>query len=91
MDDATLDARIARLTLERKVRLLTGATMFTLAPRAGDRARADGVLRRPDRRARTRSSPAAADRRLFPNATLLASSWSDGDADRGRRLLAEEA
>ena len=30
MDDAALDDRLARLPLERKVRLLTGASMFTL-------------------------------------------------------------
>jgi len=90
MDDANLDARISRLTLERKVRLLTGATMFTLR---GDveiglapMAFSDGPtgVRGLDFTGGPLTS-------LFPNATLLASSWRTETAAEVGRLLAEEA
>jgi beta-glucosidase len=85
-----LDERLARLTLERKVRLLTGATMFTL--RGDDEiallpmAFSDGPtgVRGPD----FTGGPLTC---LFPNATLLASSWRKETAEEVGRLLAEEA
>ena len=83
MDDAPLD-------LEAKVRLLTGATMFTL--RGEERiglepmAFSDGPtgVRGLD----FTGGPLTC---LFPNATLLASSWSMETAAEVGQLLAEEA
>ncbi len=90
MDEATLDQRLARLSLERKVRLLTGASMFTL--RGDDEiglapmAFSDGPtgVRGLDFTGGPLTS-------LFPNATLLASSWRLETAMEVGRLLAEEA
>ncbi len=94
MDDAPidtdLDQRLARLTLARKVRLLTGASMFTL--RAEEEigllpmAFSDGPtgVRGLD----FTGGPLTC---LFPNATLLASSWRQETAEEVGRLLAEEA
>ena len=81
---------ISSLDLAGKVALLTGATMFTLAP-----APAIGLseVRFSDgptgvRGLRFSGGPVAA---LFPNATLLASTWSEETAHEFGRLLAEEA
>src|SRR6478735_5288546 len=90
MDEATLDQRLARLPLDRKVRLLTGATMFTL--RGEDEiglepmAFSDGPtgVRGLDFTGGPLTS-------LLPNATLLASSWSTEVMDEVGRILAEEA
>ncbi|GAA4702882.1 glycoside hydrolase family 3 protein [Nocardioides conyzicola] len=90
MDDATLDERLGRLTLERKVRLLTGATMFTL--RGDDEiglapmAFSDGPTG-----VRGLDFTGGPLMSLFPNATLLASSWRTETAQEVGRLLAEEA
>ncbi|MEP9363260.1 glycoside hydrolase family 3 C-terminal domain-containing protein [Nocardioides sp. CN2-186] len=83
MDDAPLD-------LEAKVRLLTGATMFTL--RGEERlglhpmAFSDGPTG-----VRGLDFTGGPITCLFPNATLLASSWSMETAAEVGSLLAEEA
>ena len=78
------------LDLESKVRLLTGATMFTLAPepRIGL-----GELRLSDGPTGVRGLKFSGGRTvaLFPNATLLASAWSEDTAFEVGTLLAEEA
>ncbi len=90
MDIATLGERIARLPLDRKVRLLTGATMFTLH---GDDEIGLAPMAFSDGPTGVRgldftSGPTTC---LFPNATLLASSWRAETAAEVGRLLAEEA
>jgi beta-glucosidase len=94
MDDplngSTLDERLARLTLERKVRLLTGASMFTLR---GDDEIGLAPMAFSDGPTGVRGldftgGPLTC---LFPNATLLASSWRTETAAEVGRLLAEEA
>ena len=90
MDDERRNERLAGLTLERKVRLLTGASMFTL--RGDDElglepmAFSDGPTG--VRGLHFTDGPLTA---LFPNATLLASSWRTETAEEVGRLLAEEA
>ena len=81
---------ISSLDLAGKVALLTGGTMFTLVP-----APAIGLseVRFSDgptgvRGLKFSGGPVAA---LFPNATLLASTWSEDAAYEFGRLLAEEA
>jgi beta-glucosidase len=81
---------ISSLDLVGKVSLLTGATMFTLAP-----APAIGLaeVRLSDgptgvRGLKFSGGPLAA---LFPNATLLASAWSEDAAYHVGQLLAQEA
>jgi beta-glucosidase len=90
MDDATIDERVSRLSLERKVRLLTGATMFTLR---GDEEIGLEPMAFSDGPTGVRGldftgGPLTC---LFPNATLLASSWRRETAAEVGRLLAEEA
>ncbi|MEQ6901470.1 glycoside hydrolase family 3 C-terminal domain-containing protein [Nocardioides sp. YIM 152588] len=88
--DERLAERVARLPLDRKVRLLTGASMFTLhgedeiglAPMAFSDG-PTGV-----RGLEFTGGPLTC---LFPNATLLASSWRRETAAEVGRLLAEEA
>jgi beta-glucosidase len=86
----TYDELIARLDLDGKVRLLTGASMFTLEPepRLGLEA-----LRFSDGPIGVRGLTFSGGRTvaLFPNATLLASSWSEANLAEVGRLLAEEA
>ncbi|MFZ1410949.1 MAG: glycoside hydrolase family 3 N-terminal domain-containing protein, partial [Micropruina sp.] len=81
---------IAQLDLEAKVRLLTGATSFTLA---GDdsiglqeMAFSDGPTGVRGLKF-TGGEPAA----LFPNATLLSGSWDVDAAEEVGRIVAEEA
>lgn len=85
-----LDARIGRLNLERKVRLLTGASMFTLRGDdeigLGEMAFSDGPTG--VRGLEFTGGPLTC---LFPNATLLASSWRTETAREVGRMLAEEA
>ncbi|MCW2773369.1 MAG: glycosyl hydrolase, partial [Nocardioides sp.] len=90
MDDAQLDERIARLPLDRKVRLLTGASMFTLR---GDDEIGLAPMAFSDGPTGVRGldftgGPLTC---LFPNTTLLASSWRTETAAEVGRLLAEEA
>jgi beta-glucosidase len=84
------DGLIARLDLPGKVRLLTGASMFTLAPepRVGL-----AEVRLSDGPTGVRGLKFSGGRTvaLFPNATLLASSWSEDSLTEVGRLLAEEA
>jgi beta-glucosidase len=81
---------VARLDLPGRVRLLTGASAFTLAaePAIGLRE-----LVMSDGPTGVRGLQFVGGRRvaLFPNATLLASSWSEDTAYEVGRLLAEEA
>ncbi|MCA2214020.1 beta-glucosidase family protein [Jidongwangia harbinensis] len=81
---------IRALDLPAKVALLTGATSFTLAPedRIGLRE-----LRLSDGPTGVRGLKFHGGRvvALFPNATLLASTWSEDSAYEVGRLLAEEA
>ena len=83
-------ALVASLDLRAKVRLLTGATAFTLfpEPRIGL-----GELRMSDGPTGVRGLKVSGGRvvSLFPNATLLASSWDIDGAYEVGRLLAEEA
>ncbi len=84
------DVLIARLDLISKIRLLTGASMFTLVaePRIGLHE-----LRFSDGPTGVRGLKFSGGRvvSLFPNATLLASSWSEDALGEVGRLLAEEA
>ncbi|HET9656990.1 MAG TPA: glycoside hydrolase family 3 C-terminal domain-containing protein [Kineosporiaceae bacterium] len=83
-------ALVSRLDLPAKVRLLTGASAFTLAPEPAIGLR-ELVLS--DGPAGVRGLQFVGGRRvaLFPNATLLSSSWSEDSAYEVGRLLAEEA
>ena len=84
------DDLIAALDLPAKVRLLTGASMFTLAP---EKSIGLGELRLSDGPTGVRGLKFSGGRKvaLFPNATLLAASWSEETAYEVGRLLAEEA
>src|SRR5690242_8162281 len=86
----TLVDLVARLDLPAKVRLLTGASTFTLAP---EPAIGLGELRLSDGPTGVRGLKFSGGRvvSLFPNATLLAQAWSEDVAHEVGRLLAEEA
>ncbi len=81
---------ISRLDLPAKVRLLTGGDTFTLAPEPviglGTVALSDGPTG-----VRGLKFSGGRNVALFPNATLLASSWSEDTAREVGELLAEEA
>jgi len=81
---------IKSLDLSTKVGLLTGATAFTLAPEPSIGL---GELRLSDGPTGVRGLKFNGGRTvaLFPNATLLASAWSEDTAYEVGRLLAEEA
>jgi beta-glucosidase len=81
---------VARLDLRTKVRLLTGATTFTLSPEPSIGL---GELRLSDGPTGVRGLTFSGGRTvaLFPNATLLASAWSEDTAFEVGQLLAEEA
>ncbi|MGK5681809.1 beta-glucosidase family protein [Actinoplanes sp. URMC 104] len=87
---ADLPALVKSLDLPAKVRLLTGATAFTLAedPSIGLREMrfSDGPTG--VRGLKFVGGPVVT---LFPNATLLASTWDEQTAYEVGRLLAEEA
>ena len=89
-DEADLDARIARLDLGSKVRLLTGATMFTLhgddSVGLGEMAFSDGPTG-----VRGLKFIGGDEVALLPNATLIASAWDEQLAQEVGELLAEEA
>jgi beta-glucosidase len=84
------EALIKSLDLPTKVRLLTGATSFTLAPAPSIGL---GELRLSDGPTGVRGLKFSGGRivALFPNATLLGSAWSEDTAYEVGRLLAEEA
>src|SRR5690349_16721200 len=86
----TLVDLVARLDLPAKVRLLTGASTFTLAP---EPAIGLGELRLSDGPTGVRGLKFVGGRvvSLFPNATLLASAWDEASAYEVGKLLAEEA
>src|SRR3954464_3219930 len=83
-------ALIKSLDLKAKVTLLTGATAFTLAP---DESIGLGEVRLSDGPTGVRGLKFSGGRvvALFPNATLLASAWSEDTAYEVGRLLSEEA
>src|SRR4051794_3705084 len=85
-----LDGLIATLDLPAKVRLLTGASSFTLPP---DDSIGLGEVRLSDGPTGVRGLKFSGGRQvtLFPNATLLASAWSEDTAYEVGQLLAEEA
>src|SRR3954465_1370238 len=85
-----LDTLIGRLDLPAKVRLLTGATNFTLAPEPAIGLR---EMRFSDGPTGVRGLKFTGGRvvTLFPHATLLASAWSEEAMTEVGRLLAEEA
>lgn len=83
-------ALVGTLDLETKVRLLTGATAFTLAP---EESIGLGEVRLSDGPTGVRGLKFSGGRKvaLFPNATLLASAWDEEATAEVGRLLAEEA
>lgn len=87
---STLVDLVSRLDLPAKVRLLTGASTFTLAP---EPAIGLGELRLSDGPTGVRGLKFSGGRvvSLFPNATLLAQAWSEDTAYEVGGLLAEEA
>ncbi|KRF35570.1 beta-glucosidase [Terrabacter sp. Soil810] len=89
-DDTDLDARIAALDLEGKVRLLTGATMFTLQ---GDDSIGLGTMAFSDGPTGVRGLEFVGgdEVALMPNATLIASAWDEDLAHEVGQVLAEEA
>jgi beta-glucosidase len=84
------DTLIARLELPARVRLLTGASMFTLAPEPSIGL---SEVRLSDGPTGVRGLTFSGGRTvaLLPNATLLASTWSEDTLAEVGRLLAEEA
>src|SRR3954471_636758 len=84
------DTLIDKLDLPTKVRLLTGATAFTLAPEPEIGL---GELRTSDGPTGVRGLKFSGGRTvaLLPNATLLASAWSEDAMGEVGRILAEEA
>src|SRR6187402_3896803 len=87
---STPAAKIESLDLPAKVALLTGASAFTLAP---NESIGLGELRLSDGPTGVRGLKFSGGRTvaLFPNATLLASAWSEDTAYEVGQLLAEEA
>jgi beta-glucosidase len=89
-ENANYSELIAQLDLSSKVRLLTGATSFTLAgdERIGlaEMAFSDGPTGVRGLKV-TGGEPTA----LFPNATLLSGSWDVEAAEEVGRIVAEEA
>ncbi|MFC7327448.1 glycoside hydrolase family 3 C-terminal domain-containing protein [Marinactinospora rubrisoli] len=85
-----IEAAIAALDLQRKVRLLTGAALFSLWP---EPAIGLAGLRLSDGPTGVRGDTFTGGRitALLPNATLLAQHWDTGVAGRVGALLAEEA
>lgn len=90
MTTTDLPALVAELDLETKVRLLTGATSFTLH---GEDAIGLAPMAFSDGPTGVRGLKFAGGDHvaLFPNATLLASAWSEDTAHEVGEMLAEEA
>ena len=90
MTPADLIALTKSLDLTAKVRLLTGASAFTLHP---EPAIGLGEMRFSDGPTGVRGLKFSDGRvvALFPNATLLSSAWDEREAYEFGRLLAEEA
>ncbi len=88
--DTDHGALIGKLDLPSKVRLLTGASAFTLHPEPSIGL---AELRLSDGPTGVRGLKFSGGRTvaLFPNATLLASAWSEDTMSEVGRLLAEEA
>lgn len=90
MTSPDFSALVAQLDLETKVRLLTGATSFTLHGEAAiglaPMAFSDGPTG-----VRGLKFVGGDHVALFPNATLLASAWSEETAHEVGEMLAEEA
>src|SRR3954454_24918567 len=84
------DVLIGKLELPAKVRLLTGASAFTLAPEPEIGL---AELRTSDGPTGVRGLKFSGGRTvaLLPNATLLASAWSEDAMGEVGRILAEEA
>src|SRR3954466_9763906 len=89
-DMTDYDVLIGKLDLPTKVRLLTGASAFTLAPEPEIGL---AELRMSDGPTGVRGLKFSGGRTvaLLPNATLLASSWSDDVMREVGEILAEEA
>src|SRR6185312_7515799 len=87
---AEFDTLIKSLDLPAKVRLLTGATMFTLAPQESIGLH---EMRFSDGPTGVRGLKFHGGRivALLPNATLLASAWSEETTHEVGGILAEEA
>ncbi|GAA4734073.1 glycoside hydrolase family 3 C-terminal domain-containing protein [Modestobacter marinus] len=85
-----LPALIARLDLKAKVRLLTGGTMYGLHAEE-DIGLAEIHLSDGPTGVRGLTFTSGPPVTLFPNASLLASTWSDEVLHETGRLLAEEA
>src|SRR3954463_9048136 len=81
---------IARLSLEEKVTLLTGAAVFTMAGHSGIGLAPMNLSDGPTGVRGLKFSGGRAVT-LFPNATLLSASWSTDTAREVGRMLAEEA
>src|SRR5215469_7959132 len=84
------EVQIASLDLASKVRLLTGATMFTLSPEPNIEL---GEVRLSDGPTGVRGLKFSGGNivALLPNASLLASNWSEDVLAEVGELLAEEA
>jgi beta-glucosidase len=82
------EVQIARLDLPTKVRLLTGASMFSLSPEPSIGL---GEVRLSDGPTGVRGLKFSGGRTvaLLPNATLLASSWSEDSLAEVGELLAD--
>lgn len=89
-DPAELDRLIAGLDVPARIRLLTGASGFTLAPEPSIDLH---ELRMSDGPTGVRGLKFSGDHQvsLFPNATLLAGTWSTDVLQQVGALLAEEA
>jgi len=81
---------ISTLDLPGKVRLLTGGDVFTLAPEPSIGLRTVALSDGPTG-VRCLKFTGGRTVALFPNATLLASAWSEDTAYEVGTLLAEEA
>lgn len=90
MTSDDLTALIKSLDLPAKVRLLTGASAFTLSPESSIGL---AEMRFSDGPTGVRGLKFSGGRvvALFPNATLLSSAWDEQEAYEMGRLLAEEA